>query len=112
MNMNIAKVISGLGVLAMTAVLFYGFTAGDFGKDGAALLQNPWGIVSMVDLYTGFILFSAWIVYREKSIVRAIVWVVLMMVLGFFAGSLYAFLALNDSKGDWKKFWMGQHANG
>ena len=27
MNMNIAKVISGLGVLAMTAVLFYGFTA-------------------------------------------------------------------------------------
>lgn len=112
MNMNIAKVISGLGILAMTAVLFYGFTTGDFGKDGAALLQNPWGIVSMVDLYTGFILFSAWIVYREKSVVRSIVWVVLIMVLGFFAGSLYAFLALNDSKGDWKKFWMGQHANG
>lgn len=112
MNMKIAKIISGLGVLAMTAVLFYGFTVGDFGKDGAALLQNPWGIVSMVDLYTGFILFSAWIVYREKSIVRSIVWVVLMMVLGFFAGSLYAFLTLNDSKGDWKKFWMGRHANG
>lgn len=109
--MNIAKFISGLGVLAMTAVLIYGFTAGDFGKDGAALLQNPWGIVSMVDLYTGFILFSAWIVYREKSIVRAIVWVVLMMVLGFFTGSLYAFLALNDSKGDWKKFWMGHRAH-
>lgn len=111
MNMNIAKFISGLGVLAMTAVLIYGFTAGDFGKDGAALLQNPWGIVSMVDLYTGFILFSAWIVYREKSILRAIVWVVLMMVLGFFTGSLYAFLALNDSKGDWKKFWMGHRAH-
>lgn len=109
--MNIAKFISGLGVLAMTAVLIYGFTAGDFGKDGAALLQNPWGIVSMVDLYTGFILFSAWIVYREKSILRAIVWVVLMMVLGFFTGSLYAFLALNDSKGDWKKFWMGHRAH-
>jgi hypothetical protein len=112
MNMNIAKVISGLGVLAMTAVLFYGFTAGDFRKDGAALLQNPWGIVSMVDLYTGFTLFSVWIVYREKSIVRSIVWVILMMVFGFLAGSLYAFLALNDSKGDWKKFWMGHHANG
>jgi len=112
MNMKIAKFISGLGVLAMTIVLIYGFTVGDFGKDGAALLQNPWGIVSMVDLYTGFILFSAWIVYREKSIVSAVVWVILMMVLGFFAGSLYAFLALNASQGDWKKFWMGQHADG
>ena len=112
MNMNIAKGISILGILAMTAVLIYGFTAGDFGKDGGALLQNPWGIVSMVDLYTGFILFSAWIVYREKSIVSAIIWVVLMMVLGFFAGSLYAFLVLNASKGDWKKFWMGHRADG
>ena len=65
MNMKIAKVISGLGVLAMTAVLFYGFTVGDFGKDGAALLQNPWGIVSMVDLYTGFILFSVWIIVLD-----------------------------------------------
>ncbi|MBK9926725.1 MAG: DUF1475 family protein [Anaerolineales bacterium] len=112
MNMNIAKVISGLGVLAMTAVLFYGFTVGNFSADGAVLLKNPWGIVSMVDLYTGFILFSAWIVYREKSIVRAVIWVVLMMVLGFFTGSLYTFLALNASKGDWKTFWMGHRVNG
>lgn len=109
--MNIAKGISILGILAMTAALIYGFTVGDFGRDGAALLQNPWGIVSMVDLYTGFILFSAWIVYREKSVVSAIVWVILMMVLGFFAGSLYTFLALNASKGDWKRFWMGHRTN-
>ena len=67
--MKIAKIIAALGVIAMTAVLIYGFTAGDFGSDGGEILRNPWGIVSLVDLYTGFILFSAWIVYREKSIV-------------------------------------------
>ena len=110
--MTTAKIVAALGVLAMTAVLIYGFTVGNFSADGAELLRNPWGIVSMVDLYTGFILFSAWIVYREKSIVRSIVWVVLMMVLGFFTGSLYAFLALNASKGNWKKFWMGHRADG
>lgn len=110
--MTTAKVISALGILAMTAVLIYGFTIGNFGADGAELLRNPWGIVSMVDLYTGFILFSAWIVYREKSILSAIIWVVLMMVLGFFTGSLYAFIALLNSKGDWKVFWMGHRANG
>lgn len=109
--MKIAKIIAALGVLAMTGVLLYGFTAGDFGKDGAELLQNPWGIVSMVDLYTGFILFSAWIVYRERSVVRSVTWVFLMMVLGFFTGSLYVLLALFASKGDWKVFWMGQRAD-
>ena len=109
--MTTAKIISALGVLAMTAVLIYGFTVGNFSSDGAQILQNPWGIVSMVDLYTGFILFSAWIVYREKSIFTALIWVVLMMVLGFFTGSLYTFITLLRSKGDWKVFWMGHRAN-
>jgi hypothetical protein len=110
MKMKIAKMISMIGLMAMTAVLIYGFTVGDFGADGSELLQNPWGIVSMVDLYTGFVLFSAWIVFREKSLARSLVWVVLMMVLGFFTASLYALIALYASKGDWKKFWMGQRA--
>ena len=110
--MKIAKVIALLGVAAMTAVLFYGFTVGDFGVDGGEIVRNPWGIVSLVDLYTGFILFSAWIVYREKSVVAAIIWTVLMMVLGFFTASLYTYIALQKSGGDWKRFWMGKHADG
>jgi len=110
--MRIAKIIAALGLIAMTAVLIYGFTVGDFGRDGGEILRNPWGIVSLVDLYTGFILFSAWIVYREKSIVASVVWVVLMMVLGFFTASLYTLIALQTSQNDWKKFWMGKHADG
>lgn len=109
--MKTAKIIAALGVLAMTAALIYGFTVGNFSEDGAKLLNNPWGIVSMVDLYTGFILFSLWIVYREKSIPRSAIWVILMMVLGFFTASLYALIALSTSKGDWKVFWMGKQAN-
>ena len=109
--MKIAKIIALLGVAAMTAVLIYGFTAGDFGTDGSEILRNPWGIVSLVDLYTGFILFSAWIVYRERSILASVIWVVLMMVLGFFTASLYAFIALQKSEGDWKRFWMGKNAH-
>lgn len=110
--MKIAKLISALGVFAMSAALVYGFTAGNFSADGAELLKNPWGIVSLVDLYVGFILFSAWIVYRERSVVRSIIWVVLMMVLGFFTASLYTFIALNASENDWGKFWMGKHRDG
>lgn len=109
--MKVAKTLSFLGLLAMTAVLIYGFIVGDFREDGAALLSSPWGIVSIVDLYVGFILFSGWIIYREKSVVRSIFWVVLMMVLGFFTGSLYTFIALQTSDGDWRRFWMGNHVD-
>jgi hypothetical protein len=109
--MKIAKLIAGLGLLAMTAVLIYGFVVGDFSVDGGEILRNPWGIVSLVDLYTGFILFSAWIAYREKSILAAAIWVVLMMTLGFFTASLYALISLYRSNGDWKEFWMGKHAS-
>jgi len=106
--MKIAKVIALLGLLAMTAILIYGFTVGNFAEEGKQLLSMPWGIVSLVDLYVGFFLFSGWIVYREKSVLRSVVWVVLVMVLGFWAASLYALIALQTSGGDWQRFWMGK----
>jgi hypothetical protein len=106
--MKLAKAISLLGLLAMTAVLIYAFTFGDFMQDGGELLSNPWGIVSLVDLYVGFILFSGWIIYREDSLIRSIVWVSFMMVLGFFTGALYTYIALQTSRGDWQRFFMGK----
>ena len=41
----------------MAGALFYGFTQGDFREDGGELLENPWGIVSLFDVYVGFFLF-------------------------------------------------------
>jgi len=108
--MKIAKIVSLAGVIAMSAILVYGFTVGDFFGEGSRLLGMPWGIVSLVDLYTGFTLFSAWIIYREKSLPAAILWTIAMMTLGFFAGSLYAFINLQSSGNDWRKFWLGKHA--
>jgi hypothetical protein len=110
--MKIAKGIALLGLLAMTVVLIYGFTVGNFAEEGKQLLSMPWGIVSLVDLYVGFVFFSGWIVYREKSALRSVVWVVLMMILGFWTASLYTLIALQTSGGDWRRFWMGKRADG
>ena len=106
--MRIAKIIALAGLLAMTVVLIYGFTVGNFSAEGAKLLAMPWGIVSLVDLYVGFSLFSCWIVFREKAWLPSLVWVILMMVLGFWTGALYTFIALQTSDGDWKRFWYGK----
>jgi hypothetical protein len=110
--MKIAKVIALLGLLAMSAVLIYGFTVGNFAVEGKQLLSMPWGIVSLVDLYVGFVLFSGWIVYREGLGIRSVVWVILMMILGFWTASLYTLIALQTSGGDWRRFWMGKRADG
>ena len=108
--MKIAKIIALTGLLAMTGILIYGFTAGNFSAEGAKLLAMPWGIVSLVDLYVGFALFSGWIVFREKALVPSVIWVILMMTLGFWAGALYTLIALQTSGGDWKRFWYGKRA--
>lgn len=107
--MKLAKIISLFCLFAMTAVLVFAFTRGDFAADGALISANPWGIVSLVDLYAGFILFSIWIVYREQTWWKAVLWVFAMMVLGFWTGALYMYLGLQKSNNNWHAFWLGKH---
>jgi hypothetical protein len=97
--MRIATLLAGEGLAAMGVVLIYAFTQGTFAAEGSTLLSMPWGIFSLVDLYVGFALFSGWIAYREANPVKALAWIVLVMVLGFFAASLCALLALHRSGG-------------
>jgi len=108
--MVIAKIIALLGALAQGGILLYGFTQGNFSAAGNFFFNDPWGIVSLVDVYVGFIFFCAWIVYREEKIFSALVWSISIVILGNFPAGVYAFLALQKSGNDWKKFWMGKHA--
>ena len=106
--MKPAKALAFLGALAMGASLIYGFVAGSFSEEGKTLTSLPWGRVSLVDVYVGFSLFSGWIFFREKSVPKAAAWTISVMILGNFAASIYALLALWRSHGDWKRFWLGQ----
>ncbi|MFP4077567.1 MAG: DUF1475 family protein [Bacillota bacterium] len=105
--MKIAKILAWIAFLAMTAALVHGFINGDFFKDGSELMQNPWGIVSLVDLYAGFTLFAIWIAYREDALSLKVVWIVALMVFGFFVGSLYVLYALYTSDDDPKTVLLG-----
>ncbi len=104
------KLASIFGLIAMTAILIYAFTNGNFSVEGNQILAMPWGIVSLVDMYVGFIIFSAWIIYREKNRWHAVIWVFLMLTLGFWTGSLYVLIAAQTSDGSWSKLLHGRHA--
>lgn len=109
--MKIAKVITWIGLVVMILGLINGFTKGNFFEDGKLLLENPWGIMSMVDLYVGFVLFSMWIFFRERNKKIAIIWIVLMMILGFFTACVYILIKLYQAKNSWSNFFMGTEEN-
>lgn len=107
--MKLVRLLSALGVAAMTVALLNGFIVGDFFADGGLIVENPWGIVSLVDLYVGFTLFSIWVYVRESSKLLAIAWIVSIMVLGFFSGALYV-LIHSLKTNSMKELLLGKHA--
>jgi hypothetical protein len=110
--MKTAKALAIAGTLIMFVTLVYGFIAGDFWGEGSILFSMAWGKVSLIDVYTGFFLFSAWVIYREERWATALIWIVLIMVLGNFVTCLYATVALYKSNDNFKRFWLGKHAQG
>jgi hypothetical protein len=108
--MNFAKALAITGIAVMGGVLGNGFARGDFFKEGSQLIRMPWGIVSLADVYVGFSFISAWVVFREKSLSKAIAWVAAIMTLGNIVSSVYVLLALLGSRGDWQRFWLGNRS--
>ncbi len=105
-----AKWVAALGAIAMMVVLAHGFIGGDFATEGRQLLRMPWGRVSLVDLYVGFVLFSCWIVYRDGFSFASILWIAAVMMLGSLAICLYVLVTLQRSRRDWPLFFRGRHA--
>ncbi|NIS82167.1 MAG: DUF1475 domain-containing protein, partial [Anaerolineales bacterium] len=106
-TMKLVIVFAAIAFITMSASIITAWIAGDFFDEGSTILSLPWGIVSLIDVYIGFALFSVWIIYREENALRWILWTILMMVFGNATASLYVFLAGWRSRGDWKRFWLG-----
>ena len=95
----------------MCAILAYGFTQGDFWAEGSILTGMPWGIVSLVDVYVGFLLFCAWIWYRESSLLAKVGLTLAILLGGNAVSALYAWITLVRSGGDLQAFFLGAHAS-
>ena len=110
--LQVGQLISALGAVLMTVVILNAIANGNGSEELEWLLSHPWGIVSLVDLYVGFTLFSLWIFMREESAMTALVWTVFVMCLGNFTTSLYVFRALRSTNGNWDAFFFGERRIG
>ena len=80
-----------LGMLVVTTVA--SLDRGIFSV-GSELLSDRWFQATLADAYFGFITFYVWVAYREPTIVRRIIWFVLIMTLGNIAMSIYVLIRL------------------
>ena len=105
--MTITKVIAYLITIAMVSTIFW--AQNQVSVFDSIIPSLPWGVVSLVDLYAGFILVGIWIFYKEKT-VSALVWIFFLMTLGNLATAIYVIYSLNKSKGNITKFFMGKNS--
>jgi Protein of unknown function (DUF1475) len=105
--MRNATILLTLGFIVMAIGIAYALIQGNFFDELEIMRLLPWFHLSMLDLYIGFFLFSGWILYRERKLVHAVVWIILLLSLGNLTACLYAVIALVRSRGNWQRFWMG-----
>ena len=103
--MTITKVIAYLITIAMVSTIFW--AQNQVSLFDSTIPSLPWGIVSLVDLYAGFILIGIWILYKEKAL-SALIWIFFLMILGNLTTAIYVIYSLNKSKGNISKFFMGE----
>jgi len=58
------------------------------------LLDDPWGVATLVDAYMGFLTFYVWVAYKERDLGRRLLWFVLIMGLGNIAMAAYVLIQL------------------
>ncbi len=61
---------------------------------------NPWSMATLYDAYAGFITFFVWVAYKENSLWKSVVWLVLILGLGNIAMSFYVLIQLFRLRAD------------
>lgn len=96
--MNGWKLSGLIGVVVMTTALVYGFGQGGFSSEGSAILDLVWGRVTLVDLYTGIGLATAWVWWRDRSWRSAMPWTMAFLLLGNLAVAGYVLIRAWQAK--------------
>ena len=105
--MTITKLISYVITVAMIGVIIW--AQNQVSLFDSPIPNLPWGIVSLVDLYGGFILVCLWIAYKE-SLSATIIWSFFVLILGNLTTAIYVIYSINKSRGNIVHFFMGKNS--
>lgn len=83
------RFVASVASVALVVSLAHGTISGDLTSEGTTILGLAWGRVSLADVYTGVFVLGSWIVWRERSPLRATPWLLLLVVFGNFGIAFY-----------------------
>lgn len=84
----------------MIAVSVYTSLQSDLFAEFGRLIREPWMAATLVDFYLNILLFSLWVIWRERRAVRALCWSAAFVLLGSIATAFYLFLRLRSLRAD------------
>jgi len=94
--MMIFRVLTSLGGLALGILIVLAVSGGDFGAAGSWLMTDPWGRVTLLDLYLGFFFLALIIALFERQGWRAILWIAPLPFLGNIWAAVWLVFALPE----------------
>ena len=59
-----------------------------------AVVKEPWFLTTLVDFYFNLTILSAWVIYKEKRLWPAVLWILGFVLLGSIVTCLYVLLQL------------------
>lgn len=80
-NLSIIRIIVAVLGAAFAVMILWAFFAAEFWSSFDAITADPWGLVTLADLYLGFFLTAIVIAYFERGL-RAVLWIVPLPFLG------------------------------
>ncbi len=85
----------------------YAVLTGDFLAEFNTMSTMPWLLITLLDIYVGFILFSMWVCWREQNALLALAICAAIMMLGNIASCLYVLYAVHGAGGSMHKLMNG-----
>lgn len=85
--MNVTRAAIGILALALLGLIAWALFAkpdlhGSFVQQFSVVTALPWGVVSLADLFVGFLLFGILVFLTERSWIVAALWALPVFVLG------------------------------
>ncbi|WP_421789398.1 DUF1475 family protein [Hyphobacterium sp.] len=94
--MILSRLLVAIGAFVLGVLIWLAITQGDFGAAGGWLTSDPWGRVTLFDLYLGFFFLALFIAFFEKTWWRAAIWIAPLPILGNIWAAIWLVLALPE----------------
>lgn len=92
-DIRLIRALAATGVSLFIALIVWSSLEMNLWAGLSASADSRWGILTLVDVYTGLILFTAFIAWRERSLWRVGLWFLALITLGNLATLAYVLVA-------------------